>query len=98
LPGHSAGQTFLARRLSGIYAGAQKLYAARPPRALEPSLGQREGFFMKAMVLAMAARVGESEFARWWRAAAAVLDCVIPLVLLIMIVASLGSIWFGYVQ
>jgi hypothetical protein len=53
---------------------------------------------MKAMVLAMAARVGESEFARWWRAVGAVLDCVIPLVLLIMIVASLASIWFGYVQ
>ncbi len=36
---------------------------------------------MKAMVLAMAASVGESAFAQWWRKAGEMIDVVIPLVL-----------------
>ena len=53
---------------------------------------------MKAMVLAMAASVSESAFARWWRKAGRVLDVVIPIVLLITIVAAVGAIVFGFAQ
>lgn len=53
---------------------------------------------MMAVVSALAARVGESEFARWWRMAGDVLDCVIPIVLSVAIAVALGSIWLGYVQ
>ena len=53
---------------------------------------------MKAMVLAMALRVGESNFARWYRKAGDALDYAIPMVLFVAIVVTLGSIALGYVQ
>ncbi len=49
---------------------------------------------MKAMVLALAASVGESAFARWWWKAGAVLDCMVPILLLITIVVALGVVVF----
>lgn len=53
---------------------------------------------MKAMVLAVAASVGESAFARWWWKAGDVLDVVIPVTLLVAIVAALSAIFFGLAQ
>jgi hypothetical protein len=52
---------------------------------------------MMAMVSAVAARVGESAFARWWRKAGVMLDRAIPIALVVGIVVALGSIWLGYV-
>ncbi len=51
---------------------------------------------MMAMVSAVAARVGESAFARWCGVAGDVLDCVIPLVLLAAIIAAFAADWLGY--
>ena len=54
---------------------------------------------MKAMVLAMAASVGESAFAQWWHKAGEIIDIVIPIVLVTTIVAIAGgAIIFGIVQ
>jgi len=52
---------------------------------------------MKAMVLAMAVRVGESAFADGCRKVGDAIDYVIPIVLFVFVVASLGSIALGYV-
>ena len=53
---------------------------------------------MKAIVLAMAASVGESAFAQWWRKAGGIIDVVIPLVLVTTIVVAVGAVVFGLVQ
>lgn len=53
---------------------------------------------MKAMVLAMAARVGDSAFGRSWSKAGDVLDKVIPVALLILIVVVAGAIMFGFLR
>ena len=53
---------------------------------------------MKAMVAAMALRIGESEVARWYGKVGDALDYLIPIVLFAVIVASLGAIAFGFVQ
>lgn len=52
---------------------------------------------MMAIVSAMAARVGDSAFGRWCGMVGDLLDCVIPIALLIAIIAGLGLIWLGYV-
>ena len=66
--------------------------------ALDPSFEQSECIFMKAMVAAMALRIGESEVARWYGKVGDALDYLIPIVLFAVIVASLGAIAFGFVQ
>ena len=53
---------------------------------------------MKAMVLALAASVGESAFAQWWRQDRCVLDVVIPIVLFITVVTAGGAVLFGLAQ
>jgi hypothetical protein len=53
---------------------------------------------MKAMVLALAASVGESAFAVRWRQVGAVLDLVIPIVLFITVVAAGATVLFGLAQ
>ena len=53
---------------------------------------------MKAMVLAMAARVGESTFGRAWRKTGEVLDCVIPIALTVTLAIGAASILFGFVH
>ena len=53
---------------------------------------------MKAMVLAMAAGISESAFARWWWKAGDVLDVVIPVALLVAIVIAVGAVIFGFVH
>ena len=65
--------------------------------ALDASFEQSECFFMKAMVLALATRVGESEVGRWWGIVGDALDYAIPVVLFAVIVVSLGAIAFGLV-
>ena len=47
---------------------------------------------MAAMVAAIAGRVSESEVGRLWRLAGDVVDCVIPIALTAVIVASMGWI------
>ena len=51
---------------------------------------------MMAVVSAMAARVGDSVIARWWRKAGDVLDCVIPIALAATLAIGWGSVLFGY--
>jgi len=53
---------------------------------------------MKAMVLAMAASVGESAFGQGWRKAGKIIDVVIPIVLFTIIVMTAGALIFGLVQ
>ena len=53
---------------------------------------------MMAVVSAMAARVGESAFADWWRKVGDVLDCVIPIVLAVTVTVGGGAVLFGYVH
>ncbi len=53
---------------------------------------------MKAMVLAAAARVGDSAFGRGWNRAGEILDVVIPLALTAVLVLGAASILFGLVQ
>ncbi len=51
---------------------------------------------MKTMVLALAARIDESEFARWWRAIGAMIDYAIPAVLFVVVLVSLAAVAFGF--
>jgi hypothetical protein len=53
---------------------------------------------MAAAVAAMALRLRNSAFGRSCGLAGAVLDCVIPIVLVIAIAAGLGAIWLGLVH
>jgi len=53
---------------------------------------------MKAMVAAMALRVGESGVGRCYGMIGDALDYLIPIVLFAVIVGSLGAIAFGFVQ
>ena len=53
---------------------------------------------MMAMVSAVAARVGESAFGHAWRKTGEALDCVIPVALLIVIVAAVAALLFGFPQ
>ncbi len=53
---------------------------------------------MKAMAMAIALRVGESGFANGCRKVGDAIDYVIPIVLFVIVVASLGSIALGFVQ
>jgi hypothetical protein len=52
---------------------------------------------MMAMVSAAAARVGDSAFGHWCGKVGDIIDCAIPIVLLIAIIAGMGAIWLGYV-
>jgi hypothetical protein len=51
---------------------------------------------VKAMVLAMAARVGESAFGHAWRKTGEVLDVLIPIALTAALAVGAASILFGF--
>jgi hypothetical protein len=53
---------------------------------------------MMSAVSGMAARAGESSFGQWCAKAGAVLDCVIPIALVIAIAIGSASIAFGFVH
>ncbi len=53
---------------------------------------------MKAMVLALAASVGESGFGRLWSKAGDLLDVVIPVAIFVVIVTGMGAVVFGLVN
>ena len=53
---------------------------------------------MKAMVLAAAARVGDSAFGRGWSRAGELLDVAIPLALTAVLVLGAAAILFGFAQ
>lgn len=53
---------------------------------------------MKAMVLALAASVGESVAGQWWRQAGEVLDIVIPIALFITVVVGGCAVFFNLVH
>lgn len=53
---------------------------------------------MMAMVSAVATRVGESAFGHAWRKTGEVLDCVIPVALLIVIAGAVAALTFGFPQ
>ncbi len=51
---------------------------------------------MKALVIAMAARVGESAVGRGWNKAGEVLDVVIPIAVTAALAVGAGAILFGF--
>ncbi len=53
---------------------------------------------MIAVVTAAAARLGESAFGRWCGRFSAVVDCAIPLVLVVVVVSCLVSVVFRLVH
>ena len=53
---------------------------------------------MKAMVLALAASVGESAFAGRWRQVGAALDLVIPIALFVTVVMAGAAVLFGFAR
>jgi hypothetical protein len=70
----------------------------RHAAAVEPLFETSEDFPMMAAVSAMAARVGESAFARWWFKVGDVLDRAIPIALVIALAIGTGAILFGFVH
>ena len=53
---------------------------------------------MKALAIAMAARVGDSAVGEAWRKTGDMLDIVIPLVLAATLVVGTASVLFGFVH
>lgn len=53
---------------------------------------------MMAAVSAMAANVGERSFGQWFGKTGTVIDCVIPVAIVIAIAVGSGSIIFGLVD
>lgn len=53
---------------------------------------------MMAYVSALAARVEDSVFSRYWRKAADVADCVIPIGIVLVLLVSCAAMAFGFVN
>jgi hypothetical protein len=56
------------------------------------------GVFLMAYVSAFARRAGESSFGGCWRRAANILDCMIPLALVVVLIGGCAAMAFGLIN